>query len=86
MPVRTQNRRRAALAGLLGLTVALGGCLPAAVLSGALIGGVGLYCAGVSEAGKALAREALTGGQRLLACPEPAGAPNPDPEPDQGPR
>lgn len=60
---------------LLALTVAvgapLGGCLPAAAIPGAIVGAAGLYCVAVSEAGKTMARDALTGGVPLIACPPP---------------
>lgn len=70
---------------LLALTVAvsapLGGCLPAAAIPGAIVGAAGLYCAAVSDTGKAMARDALTGGVPLIACP-PATPSHQLPAPD----
>ncbi|MBB4287601.1 hypothetical protein, partial [Roseospira goensis] len=50
------------------VALALSGCIPA-VATGALMGAAGLYCAGTSGAGKQMARDRLTGGRPLIACP-----------------
>ncbi len=63
------------------LVLALAGCLPlAAAVPGAMVGAVGLYCAAVSDHGKTVARDALTQGTPLIACPEsdPGSSPQTD--------
>ncbi|WP_299437136.1 hypothetical protein [uncultured Rhodospira sp.] len=60
----------ARLTAALALAVGLGGCLPAAVIPGAVLGAATLYCAAASDAGKAMARDAMTGGVPLIACPD----------------
>ncbi|MBB4287944.1 hypothetical protein [Roseospira goensis] len=65
------------------LPLALGGCLPAAI-PGAVLGVATVYCAGVSETGKTMARDALTSGRPLIACP-PAADPDRAPYADPGP-
>lgn len=85
MPVRI---RVPLAAPLVALPLALGGCLPAAIIPGAVMGAAGLYCATVSETGKSMARDALTGGAPLIACPDSAAPVQAEPvqaEP-QGPR
>jgi hypothetical protein len=52
------------------LAAPLGGCLPAAAIPGAIVGAAGLYCVTVSQAGKTMARDALSGGVPLIACPD----------------
>lgn len=55
------------------LAVVLSGCIPALVAGG--IGAASLiardvYCAGSSETGKQVVRNAMTHGQQVIACPE----------------
>ncbi|MQX38291.1 hypothetical protein [Roseospira navarrensis] len=82
MPDRIRVRVPLA-AALVALPLVLGGCLPAAVIPGAVMGAAGLYCATVSETGKTMARNALTGGAPLIACPDSAEPVQAEP---QGPR
>lgn len=70
-------------ASALALSLALGGCLPAAV-PGALVGAAALYCTTTSEAGKTLARDALTGGVPLIACPGAGAGADPAATQDPG--
>ncbi|MBB4268169.1 hypothetical protein [Roseospira visakhapatnamensis] len=57
---------------LLALIYVLSACAPLVGVGAVAVGAAGLYCAGVSDAGKQAARDALTGGVPLIACPEPA--------------
>lgn len=68
-------------------SLGLSACLPLAVVPGALVGAAGLYCAVTSDQGKAMARDAVTGGVPLIACPqqEQEQEPEPEPEPETAP-
>lgn len=57
-------------------TVGLSACLPLAAVPGAIVGAVGLYCAVTSEEGKAMARDAVSDGVPLIACPDPDHTPD----------
>ncbi|MBB4287731.1 hypothetical protein [Roseospira goensis] len=49
------------------------------------MGAATLYCAGVSDAGKVLARDALTRGAPLIACPDTWAAGTPPAAPGGAP-
>lgn len=50
----------------------LGGCAAVPVLGAAAAFGVGAYCMGVHDTGKAYLRDRLTGGVQVLACEDHA--------------
>lgn len=63
-----------ALTGCASLLTGLGAVGAAAVI------GRDLYCTGVSDAGHQAARDALTDGRQVIACPEYVPAPTAAPE------
>ena len=52
------------------LAAGLSGCVLEVATTGIVVG-TAAYCAGVSEAGKQFARDALTAGRQVIACEAP---------------
>ena len=56
-------------AAILILCLGLYGCVTVATTAGFVLAGISIYCVSTTEAGKQLARDTVTDGQAVIACP-----------------